>query len=79
MPNRYVRNLITIDDKIEEEDREVENELMRAQKELAEAQIQYYRSLTEINFMIKRVLSSLDDDELKEIIKSRGITPVVKI
>lgn len=79
MPNRYVRNLITIDDKIEEEDREVENELMRAQKELAEAQIQYYKSLTEFNFMINRVLSSLDDVELKEIIKSKGINPVVKI
>lgn len=79
MPNRYVRNLITIDDKIEEEDREVENNLMRAQKELAEAQIQYYKSLTEFNFMINRVLSSLDDSELKEIIKSRGINPVVKI
>ena len=79
MPNRYVRNLITIDDKIEEEDREVENDLMRAQKELTEAQIQYYKSLTEFNFMINRVLSSLDDSELKEIIKSRGINPVVKI
>lgn len=79
MPNRYTRNLITIDDKIEEEDREVENNLMRAQKELAEAQIQYYKSLTEFNFMINRVLSSLDDSELKEIIKSRGINPVVKI
>lgn len=79
MPNRYTRNLITIDDKIEEEDREVENDLMRAQKELAEAQIQYYKSLTEFNFMINRVLSSLDDVELKEIIKSRGINPVVKI
>lgn len=79
MPNRYVRNLITIDDKIEEEDREVENNLMKAQKELAEAQIQYYKSLTEFNFMINRVLSSLDDSELKEIIKSRGINPVVKI
>ena len=79
MPNRYTRNLITIDDKIEEEDREVENDLMRAQKELAEAQIKYYKSLTEFNFMINRVLSSLDDVELKEIIKSRGINPVVKI
>ena len=79
MPNRCVRNLITIDDKIEEEDREVENDLMRTQKELAEAQIQYYKSLTEFNFMINRVLSSLDDSELKEIIKSRGINPVVKI
>lgn len=79
MPNRYTRNLITIDDKIEEEDREVENDLMRAQKELAEAQIQYYKSLTEFNFMINRVLSSLDDVELREIIKSRGINPVIKI
>lgn len=79
MPNRYVRNLITIDDKIEEEDREVENNLMRAQKELAEAQIQYYRSLTEFNFIINRAIKSLDDNELKEIIKSRGINPVVKI
>ena len=79
MPNRYVRNLITIDDKIEEEDREVENELMRAQKELAEAQTQYYKSLTEFNFIINRVISSLDDNELREIIKSRGINPVVKI
>lgn len=79
MPNRYVRNLITIDDKIEEEDREVENELMRAQKELAEAQTQYYKSLTEFNFIINRVIKSLDDSELKEIIKSKGINPVVKI
>lgn len=79
MPNKYVRNLITIDDKIEEEDREVENDLMRAQKELAEAQIQYYKSLTEFNFIINRVLTSLDDSELKEIIKSKGINPVVKI
>lgn len=79
MPNRYVRDLITIDDKIEEEDREVENDLMRAQKELAEAQTQYYKSLTEFNFIINRVISSIDDIELKEIIKSKGINPIVKI
>ena len=79
MPNRYVRDLITIDDKIEEEDREVENDLMRAQKELAEAQTQYYKSLTEFNLRINSIISSIDDFELKEIIKSKGINPVVKI
>lgn len=72
MPNKNVKELITIYDRMEEEDREVENDLMRAQKD-------YYETLNKINSKVLSVLNSMDDVEIKDIIKNTGINPVKRI
>lgn len=72
MPNKNVKELITIYDRMEEEDREVENDLMRAQKD-------YYETLNKINSKVLSVLNSMDDVEIKDIIKNTGINPVKRL
>lgn len=72
MPNKNVKDLITIYDRMEEEDREVENDLMRAQKD-------YYETLNKINSKVLSVLNSMDDVEIKDIIKNTGINPVKRL
>ena len=71
MPNKYVKEQITIYDKIDEEDREVENDLYRAKTE-------YYKTLTRINSKILSVLDSMDDVEIKDIITNNGVRIPVK-
>lgn len=71
MPNKYVKEQITIYDKMDEEDREVENDLYRAKTE-------YYKTLTRINSKILSVLDSMDDAEIKDIITNNGVRIPVK-
>lgn len=71
MPNKYVKEQITIYDKMDEEDREVENDLYRAKTE-------YYKTLTNINSKILSVLNSMDDVEIKDIIINNGFKIPVK-
>ena len=71
MPNKYVKEQITIYDKMDEEDREVENYLYRAKTE-------YYKTLTRINSKILSVLDSMDDVEIKDIITNNGVRIPVK-
>ncbi len=71
MPNKYVKEQITIYDKMDEEDREVENDLYRAKTE-------YYKTLTRINSKILSVLDSMDDVEIKDIITNNGVRIPVK-
>lgn len=73
MPNKYTKEQITIYDKMEEEDREVENDLARAKTE-------YYKTLNKINSKILYALNSMDDIEIKDIIKNSGIRiPVTRL
>lgn len=71
MPNKYVKEQITIYDKMDEEDREVENDLYRAKTE-------YYKTLNNINSKILSVLNSMDDVEIKDIITNNGVRIPVK-
>lgn len=68
MPNKY-----QYADPIEEEDREVENDLQRSQKK-------YYDSMTEINNIILAGLRDMSKPEIKEVIKNCGFRiPVEKL
>lgn len=65
MPNKYFYDG-TLPDKIEEEDREVLNDLMRSQKD-------YYDSLFDINCIFLSSLRNMSDEEIKEILKNGGL------
>lgn len=72
MPNKYYYNG-TLPDKIEEEDREVKNDLMRSQKD-------YYDILFDINHIFLDTLRNMNDEEIKEILKNGGLRiPVSKL
>lgn len=72
MPNKYYYNG-TMPEKIEEEDREVRNDLMRSQKD-------YYDILFDINHIILTTLRNMNEDERKEMMKNGGLRiPVSKL
>ena len=71
MPNQYYYNG-TLPEKIEEEDREVRNDLMRVQTE-------YYENLNKINTLLLAVLLELEDDELIELVKNGYLHPVSRL
>ena len=71
MPNQYYYNG-TLPEKIEEEDREVRNDLMRVQTE-------YYENLNKINTLLLAVLLDIDEDELIELVKSGNLNPVSRL
>ena len=71
MPNKYYYNG-TLPEQIAEEDREVGNDLMRAQTD-------YYETLNKINSIILAVLLDIDEDELIELVKSGNLNPVSRL
>lgn len=71
MPNKYYYNG-TLPERIAEEDREVLNDLMRAQTD-------YYETLNKINSIILAVLLDIDEDELIELVKSGNLNPVSRL
>lgn len=60
MPNQYKYNY-TLEEKIEEEDREVLNDFYRAQTS-------YYDTMTDINRIVLGVLNQMSNEEIKTII-----------
>ena len=70
MPNKYYYNG-TYEEKWEEENRECLNDMYRSKTD-------YYNSLTEINYIILKVLDSMSDEEIKEAIK-QNIGPVIRL
>lgn len=60
MSNQYKYNY-TLEEKIEEEDREALNDFYRAQTS-------YYNTMTDINKIILNVLNKMSDDEIKTTI-----------
>lgn len=60
MPNQYKYNY-TLEEKIEEEDREALNDFYRAQTS-------YYDTMTDINRIVLGVLNQMSNEEIKTII-----------
>lgn len=72
MPNQYKYNC-TLDELIEEEDREVRNDLMRSQR-------CYYDTLHKICYRTLCVMEKMTDEELKEAIINNGFkSPVDRL
>lgn len=73
MPNKYKENkeLSTIGELMDEEDRECLNDLMRAQTS-------YYNTLTEINSHILRVLNNMSEDEIRNTFMGNRLRIPVK-
>lgn len=73
MPNKYKENkeLSTIGELMDEEDREYLNDLMRAQTS-------YYNTLTEINSHILRVLNNMSEDEIRDTFMGNRLRIPVK-
>lgn len=62
----------SIDDLMWEEDREIENELMQQQT-------RYYASCADINEAILKALSTMTNEEVKDVITKNFRVPVVRI
>jgi hypothetical protein len=71
MPNKYYYNY-TLEEKIEEEDREARNDLYRQQTA-------YYKSCTDINNLILSTLKTLNKEEMKDVITGKLVCPVTRI
>lgn len=70
MANKYKYNS-TIDDKIQEEDRECQNDLLRAQAS-------YYTTLNNINLIILNSLKSMDSKDIKQLLMNNNLKIPVK-
>lgn len=62
----------SIDDLMWQEDREYENELMQQQA-------RYYSTCADINIILLQSLRTMDNEEIKEILKNNLRIPVIKI
>lgn len=71
MPNKYYYNG-TLPECINEEDREVKNDLIRAQTK-------YYETLYQINVIMLANLLDMDDDEIKDMLKNGCINPIRRL
>lgn len=70
MANKYAFNN-TLDDLIEEEDRECTNDLARAKTH-------YYKTLTDINLIILDALKEMESTDIKKILTNNKLTIPVK-
>ena len=66
MPNRWKYNSNVIDILIEEEDREVSNDCLRAKTA-------YYESLAEINKIYLKTLKTMSNEEIKKSLICKSI------